>query len=343
MRARTGCPAQGAGPRPPVCRGNGAPKAQGEGRGRPVCPCWGHGATAFHGEELPNPSARHPAGVRSGLPRKQPPRPLCPETRPQDSSPGSAEPQRLTRHRADEGQGNSTRRATPAAHRTPERGGLGARRTAHTGLGHRGCGQARPRRCPHPTPHTCTRSHTHAHTSAGEGRGRPAVPDVRTSLCLGISQAVPGTARSGKSFTSPTSLKGCPPCLKVSLYRSRTGSWVRTDGDSVGATDQPRGKAPCPAVTKALCVHVNRTQVRAPPTMTGRPGQAPGDYTYRENRARDLGGRAHCAFPGAHCSAQRPAQAGRRAPPFQRTTRTGEGVPLPRLPVKRIWSQGVFQ
>lgn len=170
MRARTGCPAQGAGPRPPVCRGNGAPKAQGEGRGRPVCPCWGHGATAFHGEELPNPSARHPAGVRSGLPRKQPPRPLCPETRPQDSSPGSAEPQRLTRHRADEGQGNSTRRATPAAHRTPERGGPGARRARGWGTGAAGrLGPAGARTPPRARAHAVTRAHTRLQERAEVG------------------------------------------------------------------------------------------------------------------------------------------------------------------------------
>lgn len=163
MRARTGCPAQGAGPRPPVCRGNGAPKAQGEGRGRPVCPCWGHGATAFHGEELPNPSARHPAGVRSGLPRKQPPRPLCPETRPQDSSPGFAEPEadkaqsgRRTRQQHTEGDPGGP--SDPEARR--------ARRPAHGahGAGAQGlrAGSAPPVPAPHPA-HVHTQSHARTH------------------------------------------------------------------------------------------------------------------------------------------------------------------------------------
>lgn len=85
--------------------------------------------------------------------------------------------------------------------------------------------------------------------------------DVDWRVRLGKSQAAPKTARSGKSFTSPTSLKGCPPWLNVSLYRNRMGSWAKmSDGELAGAPS-PR-KTPHPAVSKGQGVHVTVTHAR---------------------------------------------------------------------------------
>lgn len=65
-------------------------------------------------------------------------------------------------------------------------------------------------------------------------------PDSKRSAGLSLteeswlrSQAVLKTARSGKSFTSPTSLNGCPPWLKVSLYRNRIGSLCGLSSNSI--------------------------------------------------------------------------------------------------------------
>lgn len=42
-------------------------------------------------------------------------------------------------------------------------------------------------------------------------------------------QLLPQSSASGNPVTSPTSLKGCTPCVNTSLYLSRMGSWERKE------------------------------------------------------------------------------------------------------------------
>lgn len=93
------------GPRPPVCL-----RHSGEGRGRPLSgpllhgsPCRGHSVTTFHWEELPEHTRAAPRwGHSRGFPGKSPRGRSARGPGPQNSSPGTTEPQRLTRHRVDE-------------------------------------------------------------------------------------------------------------------------------------------------------------------------------------------------------------------------------------------------
>ena len=69
-------------------------------------------------------------------------------------------------------------------------------------------------------------------------------------ICPRRCQAAPRTARSGKSFTSPTSLKGCPPWLNVSLYRNRMGSWAKIKDLKLVGSDREMGPESKPLPTQ---------------------------------------------------------------------------------------------
>lgn len=73
--------------------------------------------------------------------------------------------------------------------------------------------------------------------STGRGRARPrpgavavlrAPPPSRQTATSGPKEVqLPHSSAPGKPVTSPTSLTGCAPCLKASLYFRRTGCWER--------------------------------------------------------------------------------------------------------------------
>ena len=92
---------------------------------------------------------------------------------------------------------------------------------------------------------------------------------VNGKLCPGRSQAAPKTVRSGKSFTSPTSLKGCPPWLNVSLYRNRMGSWAKIKDLKLVGSDREMGPESKPLPTQQSAS--NSMCMLTPPKL-GMPG-----------------------------------------------------------------------